>query len=119
LSGRTRHRVCSAEDLPPGERLIVDLDGRSVGVFNVDGRFVALHNRCPHQGAELCRGVVSGAPLPTQGLEYEYARAGLVLRCPWHQWEFDLENGRSLFSDRIRAKTFAVTVEDGDVVVHV
>ena len=119
MTERRRYSVCRVDDVAPGERLIVDLDGRSVGVFNVDGRFFALHNRCPHQGAELCRGVVSGAPLPTARLEYDYARAGHILRCPWHQWEFDLEDGRSLFSDRIRAKTFAVTVEDGDVVVHV
>ena len=119
MSGRRRYHVCRVDDLAPGERLIADLDGRSVGVFNVGGRFFALHNRCTHQGAELCRGVVSGAPVATVGLDYEYARPGLVLRCPWHQWEFDLESGRSLFSDRIRAKTFAVTVEGGDVVVHV
>ncbi len=117
MSGR--YAVARADEIPEGGRVIVDAGGRSIGVFRVGGRYYALLNRCPHQGAELCRGVVSGAPLPTAGLEYEYARDGLVLRCPWHQWEFDLESGRSLFSDRVRAKTFAVTVEGGDVVVHV
>ncbi|MBO0705932.1 MAG: Rieske 2Fe-2S domain-containing protein, partial [Candidatus Dormibacteraeota bacterium] len=45
-----RYVVAPVEDLPPGERRIVEIDRRSIGVFNVDGRLFALRNRCPHQG---------------------------------------------------------------------
>jgi 3-phenylpropionate/trans-cinnamate dioxygenase ferredoxin subunit len=42
-----------------------------------------------------------------------------VIRCPWHGWEFDLESGRSLLEpDRYGLRTYRVTVEDGDVVLH-
>ena len=51
-----RHVVARVADIPPGERLIVDIAGRSIGVFNVDGRFYALRNSCPHQGGPLCLG---------------------------------------------------------------
>ena len=37
-------------------------DGRSIGVFNVQGQYYALRNQCPHQGAPLCRGKVSATP---------------------------------------------------------
>jgi len=39
------------EDIPPGGRKVVRLEGREVGVFNLDGEFYALKNSCPHQAA--------------------------------------------------------------------
>ncbi|MFC7538352.1 Rieske 2Fe-2S domain-containing protein [Siccirubricoccus deserti] len=56
--------------------------GREIGVFNLDGAFYALVNRCPHQGAALCTGaVVSRLEAPLPG-EYRLAQAGAMLRCP-------------------------------------
>ena len=55
-----RHVVAQAEQLPPGSSLIVELGGRSIGVFNHEGSLHALRNSCPHHGAPLCRGVITG-----------------------------------------------------------
>ncbi|MDF2439188.1 MAG: hypothetical protein JWN98_172, partial [Abditibacteriota bacterium] len=44
-----RYIVCKASELPAGERKIIDANGRSIGVFNVHGRYYALRNLCPHQ----------------------------------------------------------------------
>jgi nitrite reductase/ring-hydroxylating ferredoxin subunit len=114
---RRRFFVCPASELPPGERVIRELDGRSVGVFNVDGRFFALHNRCPHRGGPLCLGPVTGTTLPSDHFRYVYGRGGHILRCAWHGWEFEIESGCALVDPTVRAKTFAVDVEDGDVYV--
>ena len=51
------------EDIPPGERLITTVAGRSVGVFNVNGSFYALKNVCIHNQAPVCLGDVAGAYL--------------------------------------------------------
>ena len=56
-----RFLVGRADDIPPGSRKIVRIAGRSIGVFNVDGAFYAIRNRCPHQGAPLCEGKLWGA----------------------------------------------------------
>ena len=112
-----RFFVCAASDLPPGSRVIRDLDGKSFGVFNVAGRFVALHNRCPHSGGALCLGPVTGTTLASEDFGYAYGLEGRVLPCAWHRWEFELETGRSLVDPRIRARTYPVAVEDGDVYV--
>ena len=48
-------RVCAAEELAPGQRKLVSHRDRKIGVFNVDGRYFVLANRCPHKGAPLCR----------------------------------------------------------------
>jgi nitrite reductase (NADH) small subunit len=116
---RKPFRACGADELAPGERRILELGGRSVGIFNVGGSFHALHNRCPHRGGPLCLGPVTGTTAAGGDLEYAYEREGRILRCAWHGWEFEIETGRSLVDPRIRAKTFPVTVEDGDVVVHI
>ncbi len=113
--------MCAADELPPGARRIVEADGRSIGVFNVDGDLFALRNICPHQGAALCLGTVRGTMIPSDPYEYVYGHEGRVLRCPWHGWEFDLETGEKLFdvSERARVKTYPASVEAGRVGVDV
>jgi 3-phenylpropionate/trans-cinnamate dioxygenase ferredoxin subunit len=138
-----KHIIGRVSDITAGQRKIVKVQGRSIGVFNVKGTFYALQNSCPHQAAPLCLGTVTGTVLPGKPDEYNWAREGEIIRCPWHGWEFDLTNGQSIFNPhrtRVRAyevtvetepdqvtaleedesvETFPVTVEEGWVVVHV
>ena len=108
----TRHVVARVGDIPPGERLITNVAGRSIGVFNVEGRFYALRNSCPHQGGPLCLGRTVGLVLATRPGEISYTREGEILRCPWHGWEFDLATGRSVFDpNRTRVKSYPVEVD--------
>ncbi len=112
---KTRFEVCPAADLGPGERTIADLDGLSVGVFNVDGDYHALKNDCPHQRAPLCEGSLTGLTTADSPGEFEYERDGEIVRCPWHGWEFEVTTGESVFNPhRVKAKTFETSVEDSD-----
>jgi nitrite reductase (NADH) small subunit len=113
-----RHVACAAADLGPGERRIVEIDGRSIGLFNVDGRFYALHNGCPHKGGPLCEGRVGGTTLTVRDRTFAYGRDGQVLRCAWHGWEFDITTGRALADPTVRARTYPVAVDDGQIVVR-
>jgi 3-phenylpropionate/trans-cinnamate dioxygenase ferredoxin subunit len=107
-----KHVVGLASEIPPGERRIVEVEGRSIGVFNVNGTYYALRNGCPHQMAPLCRGTVTGTTLPSKPGQYIWAREGEILRCPWHGWEFDITSGHSIFNPhRMRVKTYKVGVE--------
>ena len=112
-----RRVVCSLAELPPGTRCIVAVGGREIGLFNVEGRIYALRNSCPHRGAPLCLGRLSGTPLPSEPYTYDYGRRGMVLRCPWHGWEFDLETGEPLVRHGLRAGTYRVEIVDGQVVL--
>ena len=112
-----RYIVGKVSELPPGERKIVEVQGRSIGVFNVHGTYYALRNFCPHQGAPLCLGAITGMPVPSKPGEYVWAREGEILRCPWHGWEFDVTSGRSVCNPhRTRVKTYEVTVEEDESV---
>ena len=107
-------------DLPPGSRRIVPVGAISVGVFNIDGRYHAVLNYCPHEGAELCKGRLTGTTLPTeQPGTYEWGRENKILRCPWHQWEFDLETGKHIANSACRVRTYQVIVEDGKLFLEI
>jgi 3-phenylpropionate/trans-cinnamate dioxygenase ferredoxin subunit len=113
-----RHVVGRIEDIPPGGRSIVDIGGRSIGVFNVGGRFFAIRNRCPHQGGPLCLGTLGGFVRPRfNGAlrpEIEVDREGEIIRCPWHAWEFDLQSGDAVFGDGVRVAVYETDIEMGD-----
>ncbi len=113
-----KHIIAPASELPVGARKIVEIGGRTIGVFNINGTYYALRNLCPHQAAPLCRGHVTGTTLPSQPGEYKWDRDGEILRCPWHGWEFDITTGRSVFNPhKLRVKTYEVTVERGGELV--
>lgn len=116
----TRHVICKTSELAQGQRRIVTLAGRSIAVFNIAGKYHALRNVCPHQNAPLCEGTITGTTCPAPPGEYRWTQAGCIIRCPWHGWEFDITTGRSIFDPQhTRVRSYAVTVEDGQVVVHV
>jgi 3-phenylpropionate/trans-cinnamate dioxygenase ferredoxin subunit len=109
-----RYIVGTVDDIPPGERKIVEIGGRSVGVFNVNGEYFAVLNRCPHQGGSLCSGRQSGLVTASKPGEYVHSRSGEIIRCPWHGWEFDLRTGQSWFDPRaVRVRRYDVSVEPG------
>jgi 3-phenylpropionate/trans-cinnamate dioxygenase ferredoxin subunit len=124
---------------PGGRRLVQAADGRRIVVFNLDGAFFALADRCPHQGGSLCEGILTGHVSSSGPGVYAYERRGEMIRCPWHAWEFDIRTGKSWFDPRrvqvrqfptqvesgatllegpYRAETFPVRVEDNYVVVE-
>jgi 3-phenylpropionate/trans-cinnamate dioxygenase ferredoxin subunit len=107
--------VGTTDEIGPGGRKIVEIDGRSIGIFNVGGRYYALRNTCPHAGARLCEGTLSGLVTSDGPGEYTYEREGEILRCPWHGWEFDVTTGRSWFDPaRTRVRAYEATVEPAD-----
>ena len=106
--------VATVEEIPPGGRKIVEVAGRSIGVFNVDGEYFALRNRCPHQGGPLCSGKLAGLVQSTVPGDYSYSRPGEMLRCPWHGWEYDIRTGQSWWDPgRTRVRSYDVTIEAG------
>ena len=110
----SRHVVAAVGEIAEGERKLVTLEGREIGVFNVKGEFYALLNKCPHSGAELCRGVVIGLAQSDEPGEYKITRPGEFLRCPWHGWEFDIRTGQSWFDPKkVRTRAYKTSIEPG------
>src|SRR5512134_2347766 len=92
-----KYVVALVSEIPVGQRKIVEVAGRLIGVFNLNGEFFALRNRCPHQGGPLCQGRLSGRLLASVPGQYDYSSPGEMLHCPWHGWEFEIKTGQSWF----------------------
>jgi len=113
-----KHVVASVDEIPPGGRKIVEVAGQSVGIFNVDGEFFALRNRCPHQRGPLCEGKLWGILEARRPGEFEYTPRREILACPWHGWEFHIRTGQSWCDpSRLRARRYEVSVEEGGTLV--
>jgi nitrite reductase/ring-hydroxylating ferredoxin subunit len=109
-----KHVVAAVSEIPPGGRKRVEVAGRDVAVFNLEGEFFAIANKCPHRGGPLCQGTLTGLVLSDEPGDYQYVRQGEIIRCPWHNWEFDVRTGKSWCDpEKVRARRFGVSVEKG------
>lgn len=114
-----RYVVATVEEIPPGGRKIVEVAGRSVGIFNLSGEFFALRNRCPHQGAELCRGKLWGTVTASIPGEFNYTPGGEILSCIHHGWEFHIRTGQSWCDpDRLRVASYEPEIKGGDEILE-
>jgi len=112
-----RRPVCAVEDLPPGTMKLVPVGKYGVGVYNIGGSLHAIANYCAHEGAPLCAGFVGGTNefAPDAPGHLRYVREGRILRCPWHQWEFDITTGQTVADAAKRVRIYQVDVTDGQV----
>ncbi|HXG67785.1 MAG TPA: non-heme iron oxygenase ferredoxin subunit [Blastocatellia bacterium] len=94
-------KVANKSDIPPGEGVVVEVNGRPIAVFNVNGEFYALDNTCVHRGGPLGDGFVDPQ--------------NLTVQCPWHGWTFHLASGQSPVRPGACVETFEVKVEGDEV----
>ena len=95
--------VAAEEDLQEGQGKLVFAKYQKLALFRVGGQVVCIQNNCPHAGAFLAYGVVEGE----------------LVRCPRHDWKFDLISGDCLTNPRYCVKTFETKIEEGRVWVAV
>ncbi|WP_237480784.1 Rieske (2Fe-2S) protein [Lichenibacterium dinghuense] len=113
-----RYVVARLSEIPPGGSKLVDVEGRPIGIYNVDGNYFALLDRCPHEGASLCRGDRIGLVQSDGPGHYSYTRSGEMVRCPWHGWEFDIRTGQSWCDPkRMRVRAYAAAVAAGEELI--
>ena len=87
------------EELPVGESRCVTLGEAQVGLFHLNDGLFAIDNICPHRGAPLHEGMVSDGQVT----------------CPWHQWQFQLEDGVCLNIPKVRVAAYSIEVRDGAI----
>jgi nitrite reductase (NADH) small subunit len=93
------YKTISILQIPQGAGQAVEVNGKEIALFNVNGTFFATDNVCPHQGGPLSDGSVDGN----------------IVSCPWHGWRFDLNNGKCGMVPGAKVGTYPTKV-DGDVI---
>jgi 3-phenylpropionate/trans-cinnamate dioxygenase ferredoxin subunit len=114
-----KYVVGKAQDIEEGGHLVVDINGRSVGIFHVGGEWYGLLNRCPHRGGPMCEGLLVSYLESDKPGELRYDPSRKLLECPWHGWEFDIKTGQSYFDPaRTRLRPYPVAVQSGEVIAE-
>ena len=109
----------AADEIPPGGRKIVRLEGREVGIFNLEGTFYALKNVLPSPGRPRLPRQDRRNDAAVRCLRVPLRQEGRILRCPWHEWEYDIATGESVFDPTVQVKTYEVEVREDQVIVTV
>lgn len=111
--------VGKVQDFAVQKIKVVEIEGRQVGIVHMkNGEFRAVLNHCPHKGAPVCKGFISGTALPSAPGELIYGKLGEILVCPWHGYEFDLNTGEALYqSNGGKLRMFPVSILGDTVTV--
>jgi 3-phenylpropionate/trans-cinnamate dioxygenase ferredoxin component len=98
--------VAPVDELPPGAVKIVRAGQVAVGVYNLDGEYYAIEDRCSHDDGPLAEG--------------DFDAEDAVVVCPRHGSRFDIRTGRPLtLPAYVPVETFTVVVDDGWVKVDI
>jgi 3-phenylpropionate/trans-cinnamate dioxygenase ferredoxin subunit len=98
--------VAPVDELPPGSVKIVRAGQVAVGVYNLDGEYYAIEDRCSHDDGPLAEG--------------DFDADDAVVVCPRHGSRFDIRTGRPLTLPAYEpVDTFPVVVDDGWVKVDI
>lgn len=96
-------KVATTNEIEPGQPRLVDVQGKRIALFNVDGKFFALDNTCTHRGGPLGEGKMSGHEVT----------------CPWHGATFDVRTGEVVRPPAQRAVArYDVRVTESDIEVE-
>ena len=76
----------------PSQRSLIFLDGESIVIFNIDGQLHAIQNECPHAGAALCSGRLTGH----------------LIQCPAHGLRFDMRTGAMFGNPELRVQAYPI-----------
>ncbi len=97
-------KVATTNDVEPGKSKLVEVNGRRIALFNLEGTFYAIDDFCTHRGAPLSEGEVIGKDV----------------QCPWHGALFDVTTGEPSGPPAdAGVDTFNVRVDGSDIEVEV
>jgi nitrite reductase (NADH) small subunit len=94
-------KVSAIDELPSGAIKEIEAGETSYAVCNVEGKLHCVEGICPHAGGPLGQGTLNGN----------------YIVCPWHGFEFDCRTGLNEDDEDMRVQTFAVTVQDGQILI--
>lgn len=98
-----RIKVATVQEVPPGTSKQVEIEGKSIALFNVGGTFYAIGNECTHAGASLAEGTAEGEEV----------------ECPWHGARFNLKTGAVLCPPAaVGVPAFKVAVSGSDIEIE-
>lgn len=117
---KTKHYFAELGVLEEGRFFIREVNNCSVGATLLHGHPMVILNRCPHAGAPICQGKITPKLVIDSPLALQLDAEHPVLRCPWHGWEFNVEDGRvNGFSSRLRLAKLQYELENDSLYIWI
>ena len=96
--------IASKDDVPEDDVMGIDINAKSIALYQVDGEIFATDNICTHGNARLCDGFLEGHEI----------------ECPLHQGKFDIRNGKAMCAPLTEdIQIYPVKIEGGRVYVEI
>jgi len=92
-------RAAKTDELPVGSVREFQVEGKTLAIANVDGKFYAINNTCLHRGGPLGQGELQGK----------------ILTCPWHGWQYDVTTGKLTMNPAVGVECYALEVKGEDI----
>ncbi len=123
-SAAARWDVGTSAELPDNGRLVVDLEGITVGVFRLDGALYAYESTCPHMDGPICQGLI--IPAVREVLDDKRSIKGSIfdetdmrICCPWHGMEFSIKTGTHPANPKLRLRKIPVSEHAGRIYLEI
>ena len=96
-------KLCSVNEISPGEMKQFNLKDMEILVANLDGKLYCLEGRCSHAGAPLAEGYLQSE----------------TITCPWHYSKFKIKDGEVLKGPANKAlRVYETKINDGRLLVE-
>ena len=96
-------RAARKDEIPPGTIREFQVDGKTLAISNVEGKFYAINNTCLHRGGPIGQGTLSGK----------------TVTCPWHGWQYDVRTGKVGQNPTVGVESYPVEVRGEEIFVNV
>ena len=97
-------KVAVTGDVPANQGKLVEVEGKKIALFNLEGKYYAIDNTCTHRGGPLSEGELQGDEVT----------------CPWHGAKFKVTSGDVLSPPAPQGvKCFLVRVTGNDLEVEI
>lgn len=96
--------IAPASEFPSGERLFIEVEGKSIVIFNIADQYYAIADICTHDDGPLGDGDIEGYNIV----------------CPRHGGEFDVRTGQAVQMPAVvDIPAYPVRVVDGMIQVGI
>ncbi|MDO8538723.1 MAG: non-heme iron oxygenase ferredoxin subunit [archaeon] len=94
--------VAKVDEIKSGEGKTIEVNGKTIALFNADGMFYAIDNTCAHRQGPLGEGYLDGK----------------LVTCPLHGWQYDVTNGECQTMPNMHVASYKTKIENGTVFVE-
>lgn len=95
--------IAHIDDLKPGECRVVEVNDKTIALYNVNGTLYATDNTCLHREGPLGEGELEGE----------------IITCPWHGWQYNVTTGENTSDPNLKIESFEVKIEEDNVQVKI